>query len=280
MLTDVESMRTVFPLDITADQQPEPDRSEGQDQLDFSLQRQLNRLHPDYKCPFQSHCYAQFERALKGETEEHIRELMQLLTQLLENLQRALRQQPSENQPDSFLGAVWSNLLPSKVMPNTLAPLRNQRFSCIGVVVINVLTKYRAKQWLFAGMSDKYDMAPPESIKCNFSRKVEEILKGTIEVKKHMHAVANAIVGFLKQDKLGSNQEIALKTLFGDYSAVVTEIITREDIEFLIGNLRVGNYCYLMRQLHTLCGSLLVAIANVSCSLSLFLRFICLKCLQ
>ncbi|KAH3765624.1 AAA+ ATPase [Pelomyxa schiedti] len=265
MLTDVESMRTVFPLDILdipADQHPELERTEGQDQLDFSLQLQLNRLQPEFKRPLQSHCYAQFERALKGETEEHIRELMQLLTQLLENLQRGLRSQPSENQPESYLGAVWTHLLPSKVMPNALAPLKNQRFACIGVVVINVLTKYRAKQWLFAGMPDKYDMAPPESVQSNFSKKVEEILKGTIEVKKRFHAVANAIVGFLKLEKLGLNQEGALKSLFGDYSAVVTDNVTQKDIESLIGNLRVGNYCYLMRQLHTLCGSLLVAIAN------------------
>ncbi|KAH3767876.1 AAA+ ATPase [Pelomyxa schiedti] len=263
-LNEVDSMRVAFPMDLPDNTVPIlAPKWKGQDKMEYRMHREINLLAPTFKTQLSPSIYTTLERALQGESEEQIRELMQLLTQLLENFQRDLHHRPTTHHEQHTLAQIWLDLIPNKPIPRALTLLRNQKFATIGDISMTVLTKYKAKQWLFIGMPSEYDMTPSEKLQSTVTEKLKEVMEAPIDKKRHMHAVADAICTYLKRDRIKGNNTALLSSLIA-FPEIVNDHISKEDIESLLFNMPLANYCYLMRQLHILCGDLLIAIANYS----------------
>ncbi|KAH3761459.1 AAA+ ATPase [Pelomyxa schiedti] len=262
-------LRTVFPLFVPVEKEQLPPPPplccpKGQDPLIWELQYELDRLDENFRLACPPSVLSQFERSLKSEEEETIRDLLSTVTSFFSAMQRYIRHNPvnRDGVAQTLLASGWLEWVPTLPMPPVLNAIRTCRCCCLHAIGNSILDKYKAKQWLFKDIRDLYNRALTNQLQNSLDEKIQRVLGAPSEEKKRFLAAVTAICEFLVPNKIQGNPDTSLVGYFGDFSVMSAKNVCKTDIEYFVLNIKNCHYCSFMRKMYSLCSDLLIKLFN------------------
>ncbi|KAH3760870.1 AAA+ ATPase [Pelomyxa schiedti] len=263
------TFHTVFPLETLSDlvsckTVTEPKVPLKTPSMIAAFQQEVDKLPKEFHAEMSLTLQHRLEACLHGKNEDSLRSLIVQLSQIAKALHRRWR--INKDLHNDLLCHLWGKLI-VKPFPFEFECLKTQKSSILKATAVLLTQKYKAKDWLFANLPDKFNAKPSSAMVEMLQRFCDEVKQSNVEQRRHILNVIELICHFLIPEKLSTQgraiaAEWNISTLFGDFSLITSAKVSKEDVLQITGSFLVKHYCYLMRQLHTLSGDLFISISD------------------
>ncbi|KAH3767878.1 AAA+ ATPase [Pelomyxa schiedti] len=260
-LLDKDELRSVFPIGaMTNPQQSAVTIQPGKhgDTIELTFQEEIEKLGTNFEEEIPKSI--PLDRALNNEPEDKLRDLVVKLTQLIQRLHRDIQIHPEASEIRRSFSECWTYLMPTHPVPPYLSS-HSLKVSHIKSVGRCILAKYKGKQWLFSDLPEEYKMNPVADQRTALESSFSKVLSLSLPERQRLSSVVERMCSFLTKDHLKNDYNKSLLSLFENVKEMNEQYLS--DVRALLPkDLKICHYCFFMRNLHTLCGDLLLSVTT------------------